>query len=183
MRFPHLAALDCSRNRIQHLEGTHQARNLTQLLLPANQLTMTREVLNQLLQLTQLQELDMEDNPQEMAAFPPQQIELMLVAKLPHLVVLNQQQVGLAGGLAGDGEGSERKSTGSFREEPYQLFMSSNSKEHPQTSVRNMEWNFTLGDCEDDRPEPKITDLSEIEEIPLPTLSHTFDREDMAGHT
>jgi Leucine-rich repeat (LRR) protein len=95
MRFPHLTSLDCSRNRIQHLEGTHQARNLTQLLLPANQLPMTREVLNQLLVLTQLQELDMEDNPQEMAAFPPQQIELMLVAKLPQLAVLNQQQVGL----------------------------------------------------------------------------------------
>jgi hypothetical protein len=84
-------------------------------------------------------------------------------------------------GQAGDGgEGSERKSTGSFREEPYQLFMSSD-KEQPQTSVKHMEWNFTLGDCEDDRPEPKITDLSEIEEIPLPTLSHTFEREDMAG--
>ena len=51
-------------------------------------------------------------------------------------------------------------------DEPYQLFMQPLTSEKTVKPItRNMDWNFTLGDCQNEVNEPKINDLSLIEEL------------------
>ena len=67
--FPLLSVLDCSNNKIQHLEGLSNAPNLHSLNISNNRLTITRDALSELVSLTHLHFLTVKDNPIEEAGF------------------------------------------------------------------------------------------------------------------
>lgn len=68
-RFKYLKVLDCSNNKIQHVEGLSNILNVRTLQISQNKLAFTRNIINEILLLQQVEELYFEDNPITEAGF------------------------------------------------------------------------------------------------------------------
>jgi hypothetical protein len=81
---------------------------------------------------------------------------------MPSLLFLNGQQVSE---MDEDCESARKSQFSGINEEPYQLFMDSARKGALEKPIGNAEWNFTLGDCENEPEEHEHSKIHELSEI------------------